>query len=209
MNQEKINLTWTTPNGVSMWNLDQELLLKMKQSGCYRLCLAIESGDQKMLSETIKKPLNLEKVKELMYWINKYRFETDAFFVVGFPNETRQQLMNTFKFANQLKVDNVSFYIATPYPGTELYKTCQEGGYLPKDFSWSNLGVKKATVSTKYFTAQQIEKMVAYYTLKHKISLLWCNPRAFYRKVIRRFFKTPVHFISLTRKLIKRALPEH
>jgi len=206
MLDEKLGLAWTTPNGVAMWSLDKELLLKMKKSGCYRLCLAIESGDQKMLSETIRKPLKLEKVKELLYWINRYRIETDAFFVVGFPHETPEQLNNTFKFAMGLKVDNVSFYIATPYPGTDLFRECEKGGYLPKDFSLEHLGVKKATMNTDYFTASQIEKMVAYYTLKHKISLLWRNPSAFYRKVVKRFFKTPGYFIILTKKLAKRIL---
>lgn len=206
MIEEKLNLAWTTPNGVALWSMDKELLLKMKQSGCYRLCLAIESGDQKMLSETIRKPLNLQKAEELIYWIKKYGIETYAFFVIGFPHETPKQLQNTFEFARRLKVDNVSFYIATPYPGTELYRLCNEEGYLPKDFSLDNLGVKKATISTDYFTREEIEKMVAYHTLKHKLSLLWNNPYAFYRKVIKRFFKTPEYFISLTKKLIKEIL---
>ncbi len=205
MIEEKFNLAWTTPNGVAMWSLDKELLLKMKQSGCYSLSLAIESGDQKMLSETIKKPLNLKKVKELIHWINIYGFVTDAFFVVGFPNETKEQLQNTFKFASELKVDNVSFHIATPYPGTELYEKCLEGAYLPPDFSFDSLGVKKATISTKYFTAREIEKMVAYHTLKHKFNLIWRNPRAFWRKVIKRFLRLQKN-LYLLQKINKKIL---
>ncbi len=203
MIKEKLNLSWTTPNGVAMWSLDKELLIKMKQSGCYKLCLAFESGDQEMLTKTIRKPLDLEKTKDLMRWINELGFETDAFFVVGFPEETPKQLENTFNFAGRLKTDNVSFYIATPYPGTELYTQCKNAGYLPKDFSWESLGVKKATISNKYMSAEKIEKLVAYQTLKHKINLMWRNPYSFYRKVIRRFFKTPKHFIALAKKLIK------
>jgi len=206
MIREKLNLAWTTPNGVALWSLDQELLLKMKESGCYRLCLAIESGDQEFLTKTIKKPLSLEKVKELMYWIKKYKFETDAFFVVGFPDETLEQLKNTFKFAQNLGTDNVSFYLATPYPGTELYENCCKKGYLNNSFSLERLGVKKTSISPKNFTSEELEKMVAYYTLKHKLNLSWKNPRAFYDKVIKRFFKTPGYFIkfatNLTRKVI-------
>ncbi|MFC1667405.1 B12-binding domain-containing radical SAM protein [Candidatus Omnitrophota bacterium] len=206
MVEEKLDLAWTTPNGVAMWALDQELLLKMRKSGCYILCLAIESGDQKMLSETIKKPLNLEKIKKLIHWTNLYGFQTNAFFVVGFPNETKEQLQNTFRFASRLRVDNVSFYIATPYPGTELFRICEQGGYLPKDFSMSDLGVKRATICTKHFTREDLEKMVAWHMLKYKLSLIWHNPRAFYRKVIKRFFKSPRQFLALTKKLIKRIL---
>jgi len=206
MIREKLDLAWTTPNGVALWALDQELLLKMKESGCYGLCLAIESGDQEFLTKTIKKPLNLNKVKELMYWIKKYKFETDAFFVVGFPDETREQLRNTFKFAEKLGTDNVSFYLATPYPGTELYEICRKGGHFSDRFSLEKLGVKKTLISPKNFSAEELEKMVAYYTLKHKLSLCWKNPAAFYRKVIKRLFKTPGHFITLTAKLTKKVI---
>lgn len=206
MVNEKLGLAWTTPNGVSMWNLDPELLAKMKESGCYRLCLAIESGDQKMLTDTIKKPLQLGRVTELLGWINAYGFETDAFFVVGFPEETREQLMNTFAFASRLKVDNVTFYLAAPYPGTELYRICKEGGYLPEAFSWESLGVKKASICSRHLDTGQLEKMVAYYTMKHKLSLLWRNPRSFYKKVVRRFFKTPKQFIALFNSFAKKIL---
>jgi magnesium-protoporphyrin IX monomethyl ester (oxidative) cyclase len=203
MVEEDIGLSWTTPNGVALWALDESLLIKMKESGCYRLCLAIESGDQEFLAQGIRKPLNLEKIKNLIETAGACGFETDAFFVVGFPHETKKQLLNTFAFAEKLKVDNVSFYIATPYPGTELYALCEKGGYLPPDFSFSRLGVKKATCSSPYIAKEELERLVAYYTLKHKISLLWKNPKVFYRKVVRRFFKTPKHFFSLTKKLIR------
>ena len=206
MIQEKLGLAWTTPNGVALWALDQELLSLMKESGCYRLCLAVESGDQKFLSETIRKPLNLEKVKVLTRMIRRLGLETDAFFVVGFPHETKEQMHNTFRFALDLDVDNVSFYIATPYPGTELYEAIRREGRLPEDFSLDRLGVKKAALDTDYFTGSQIEKMVAYYTLKHKVSLLWRNPPVFYRKVIRRFFKTPGFFVSFAKKLLQKLL---
>lgn len=204
MVEEKLNLAWTTPNGVAMWSMDKELLFKMKQSGCYRLCLAIESGDQKMLFETIRKPLNLQKVKELMKWIKAYHFETDAFFVVGFPNETKREIRNTFRFARELKADNASFYIATPYPGTELFDICKKGGHLDKDFCLSSLGVKRASISGKYLTREEVEKMVAWETLKYKLTLIVYNPLAFYRKVIKRFFKTPRYFITLAKNLIKK-----
>jgi magnesium-protoporphyrin IX monomethyl ester (oxidative) cyclase len=204
MVKNRLNISWTTPNGVALWALDQELLEKMKASGCYRLCLAVESGDQEFLSKTIKKPLDLKKVTELVSWMRKIGFETDAFFVVGFPQETRQQLLNTFKFADKLKTDNVSFYLATPYPGTELYKICQNGGYLTKGFALDNLGVKKPSITTTNFSTDELERTIAYYSLKHKIALLWRSPTTFYRKVVKRFFKTPGQFLQLTKKFTSR-----
>ncbi len=200
MIDEKLGLAWSTPNGVALWSLDADLLRLMRQSGCYMLCLAVESGDQKFLNEHIKKPLNLEKVRELAAVVRKLKFDSSAFFVVGFPEETREQLKNTFEFAMKLNMENIGFYIATPYPGTRLYELCFKNGNLSDDFCLSNLGVKKATIIPKHFTREYVEKMVAYYTLRHKISLVWRNPGAFYRKVIRRFFKSPDQVTAMMKK---------
>lgn len=39
MVKDKFNLFWTTPNGVAPWALDEDVLKKMKESGCYRISL--------------------------------------------------------------------------------------------------------------------------------------------------------------------------
>lgn len=200
MVDERLNLAWTTPNGVALWSLDEDILRLMRQSGCYLLCLAVESGDQKFLNEYIKKPLNLNKVRELVRVVKKLGFESSAFFVVGFPEETREQLRHTFDFAAALNLENVGFYIATPYPGTRLYEQCEKGGFLPKDFCLSNLGVKKATIIPAHFTREEVERMVFSYLLWHRISLLWRHPVVFYHKSIRRFFKSPKQGIAILKK---------
>ena len=42
-----LDIKWQTPNGISHWNLNADLLKKMKASGCYRVVFGIESGNQK------------------------------------------------------------------------------------------------------------------------------------------------------------------
>jgi len=206
MIEKRIDIAWSAPNGIALWTLDKELLLKMKKSGCYRLSLPIESGDQKMLSETIGKPLNLNMVKEIMKDIELYRFETCAFFIVGFPNETKEQLKNTFRFANQLRVDSLLFFYAMPYPGTRLYSIYKENNHPSGDFYCNSLRTREAIIYNRHLNAREIEKMIAWQVLKHKIYLLYRNPRAFYRTVVKRFFRTTPYFLYFIKKIIKALL---
>jgi len=62
MIREKLDLTWCTPNGVRADLLDEALINKMKGSGCIRLSIAPEAGDQETLDKIIDKGLDLRKV---------------------------------------------------------------------------------------------------------------------------------------------------
>ncbi|MCG2712070.1 MAG: B12-binding domain-containing radical SAM protein [Candidatus Omnitrophica bacterium] len=203
---EKLDMLWTTPNGVALWAMDEAMLIKMKESGCYRLCLAIESGDQDVLHKIINKPLDLKKTEHIINLAHKYGFETDAFFVIGFPGETKEQIKRTFKFGRRLKVSNVNYYIATPYPGTRLYDLCVDGNYLVKDFKSETLGVKKGVISTPEFTPSELEKMVSKEKLFFYIRLIFKNPKAFYVKVVKRFVQDPAYVMNMFKAIVKKML---
>ena len=202
MISEKLDMLWTTPNGVALWAMDEAMLLKMKEAGCYRLCLAIESGVQEVLHKIINKPLDLEKAEHIIKLAHKYGFETDAFFVIGFPGETKEQIKQTFKFGRGLKVSNINYYIATPYPGTRLYDICVEGNYLVKDFESETLGVKKGVISTPEFTPSELEKMVSSEKLFFYIRLIFKDPKAFYVKVVKRFVQDPAYVMNMFKTIV-------
>ncbi|MFH1063150.1 MAG: cobalamin-dependent protein [Candidatus Omnitrophota bacterium] len=203
---ENLDILWTTPNGVALWAMDEAMLLKMKQSGCYRLCLALESGDQEVLHKIINKPLDLQKAKHLISFAYKQGFETDAFFVIGFPGETKQQIKRTFSFGRGLEVSNVNYYIATPYPGTKLYEQCVKADYLVKDFDPESLGVKKGVIITSEFTPGELEKMVSQEKLLFYVLLLFKNPKAFYVKVIKRFIHDPVYVTNFAKRIFSKII---
>jgi len=92
MMAEDLNLKWDTPNGVAVWTLNEPLIDKMKASGCYRLNFAIESGNQYVLDNIIKKPVDLKKVKPLVNYARKVGLEVGIYLVMGLPQETEKQM---------------------------------------------------------------------------------------------------------------------
>ena len=59
---ERLDIVWTTPNGVRADSLDREILRKIKRSGCEELVIGVESGDQNILNNVIGKKLDLKNV---------------------------------------------------------------------------------------------------------------------------------------------------
>lgn len=131
--KNKLNIKWSTPNGIRADKLDLELLTLMKQAGCIQVKVAPESGSPRVLKNIIKKNLDLKMVEKTVSWCKKIKLSVEAFFVIGFPQETVSDIKKTIKFAKKIRklgCDYCYFFITTPYFGTDLYHHSIANGYL-------------------------------------------------------------------------------
>lgn len=117
-----LNISFSNVAGISAWLADDdEILKKMRLAGFYKITLPIESGNDETL-KIIKKPVDLEQVKRLVVKANKLGYWTGGFFIIGFPRETREKILETVRFAYESNLDFAHFFVAQPYLGTELYE---------------------------------------------------------------------------------------
>ncbi|MBF0289800.1 MAG: radical SAM protein [SAR324 cluster bacterium] len=118
--KRNIKVFWSLPNGVRIDRLDRELIRLMKRSGCYLMALGIESANQRIL-DMVKKRLNQKIVKDMVQEVVDAGIEAWGFFMVGFPGETREEILNTINFGLTLPLTRAQFTKTTPLPGTEMY----------------------------------------------------------------------------------------
>jgi len=158
--ERKYDLSWKCIN-LTVFLLDEEVLELMKKSGCYQITVSIESGDQYVLNNIIKKPVNLEKVPKILELVKSKGIEIIANFVIGFPKETWEQIRTTFAYAEKLPADVINFHIATPLPDTELMEECIEKGFLSKK-DISRTGYTQGIISTEEFTSKELQILRAF-----------------------------------------------
>jgi radical SAM superfamily enzyme YgiQ (UPF0313 family) len=131
-----VNLPWCTPQGTALWRMDEELLDLMASSGCYQVSFAIESGVQRVLTDLIQKPLNLQKTKHLIGYARRLGISVHGFFIIGmppmfgFPGETIDEMHRTFDFAQECEFDSASFFTATPIVGSALLQECMRQKFI-------------------------------------------------------------------------------
>ena len=159
MINKKLNLRWTAPNGISVEKLDRTLLKKMKESGCYALFFAIESGREETLKDIVKKKVPLSRIKSLVKYAKTLGIKVSGFFVVGLPGETKANIKQTFSFAAGLSLNEALFFYATPYPGTPLYTQALNQKLL-KDISYTELYVNHPVMGTGHLCREAVEKLV-------------------------------------------------
>ncbi len=151
-----LDFCWDTPNGVAAFTLNKELIKKMVDAGCYRINLAVESGNQYHLTHNIKKPLKLEKIPPLVDYARSLGCEISMFIVLGVPGETEEMMWDSFRFAARLGIYSPFFSIATPYPGSEMYEICREKGYLKKDETLDDLFLRSFSISTPEWNGEKV-----------------------------------------------------
>jgi len=184
--KRKLDIRWDTPNGVAIATLNEEVLAKMKKSGYYKIVMGIESGSEKTL-RFMRKPVSLEHARKIIGICNKLGIWTWSTFVIGFPNETREEIQKTIDFAKKAGLNFVTFYIAQPYPGTDLCEMYKKEGLLENGIM-INSGVHETQYDTHYFKAKELrdlQKKAYSEFFKYRI-ISYLNPVKFYNEFLNR-----------------------
>jgi radical SAM superfamily enzyme YgiQ (UPF0313 family) len=123
------NIAISFPNGLRGDVMDEELVDKLKQAGTYKINYAIESPVPR-IQKMINKNINLPKLEKIIDYTAKKNIIVFGFFMIGFPTETKEEILETIEYACKSKLDIVKFSMVTPLPGTKLYEMCPEEGTI-------------------------------------------------------------------------------
>ncbi len=195
---KEMHFTWDTPNGIRVDTLTKELLLDCKRSGCTYLIFGIESGNQRVLNDIIDKRLDLDGVSPVASWCKEIHLDTMAFFVIGFPGETKQEMRDTIDFALSLEKRfdvTPSLFIATPLPGTRLKELYLKEVSLKEELTPQELARMTSgafLLGTDRVREDEIKTLIKKFYRGHKLifaynSLIFLirNPRAFLRFIVK------------------------
>ena len=193
---KRFNLHWDTPNGISPWLLNDEIIGKMKASGCYRVNIAIESGNQWVLNNIINKPVKVNDVPELVDTIRRHGMEVGTFLVLGNIGkggtvETLEQIKDSFAFCRKIKVLPFTSLL-TAYPGSEVLEIAEKEGYLIPGFDWDNLIIQNFQLQTPLWTPEQLMELVAREKLKTHWWIMLCFPQKTLQYLVGRLVSEPV-----------------
>ena len=115
----------------SIKHLDEEiidLLLKAYGPGQF-VGIAVETGCP-IMQKRIKKYLDFNRIRDVVRLMKSRNLHVHIHWMVGFPNETIEQIQKTFAFARELRGHSNQFLTVTPYPGTKLFYEAKDAGLL-------------------------------------------------------------------------------
>lgn len=172
-----LKITWSANTRAD--TADFEMAKLMYKSGCRLVSIGVESGSQYMLDK-IGKRIKLDDVRRTVSIFKKAKIRIYNYFVIGLPFETEETVEETIKFAIELDSDFISFYTATPLPGSRFYDYAMEHNLFDKETSFEN---------AYYYPAVNT----------HKLS----RDRVFelHKSAIKRFYLRPLYILKMLSRI--------
>ena len=196
--ERNLGITFAVDSGISIWLTDLSLLKKMKKAGFYSLRFPIETGSKKTL-EYVNKPVDLDYAKKIIDEANILGFWTSSNIIVGFPYETREDVMESIKYAYDSTLDFTSFIIAKPHAGSDMYDTFKKDGLLETKVVRGS-DFYSADYDTHFLKANELQDIVTSASSRwfiHKI-YNYLNPNFFYK-----YFFPKIRTVSDIRYFLK------
>lgn len=173
--KETPGLVWSCLSRID--TIDDERASAMREAGCMRVYLGIESGSDRILM-AYGKEYGVDRVPVAVRTLRRHGFEIGAFFMVGHPEETAEDFEKTARLVRTLDIDYATVGQVVPYPGTSLFDRYRDHVHFslhPYQNEWKSPGRRK-----------QLERWE-----RRFLREMYCRPKALLRHV-GRLIKHPI-----------------
>lgn len=133
--ESDLDITWSANTRAD--TVDEEMIAYMYAAGCRLVSIGVESGSQFILDK-IGKKTTLNDVRDTVKMFKRAGIKIYNYFVIGLPWDDEETIEDTIEFAIELDSDFVSFYTATPLPGTRYFNFIKKNLLFEKDDSLDN-----------------------------------------------------------------------
>jgi len=117
--------------------ISEEKLVRLERAGCRQILYGVESGSQKVL-DAMRKGITVRQVEDAVRMTKRAGIAVFAFFIHGFPGETRETLEETLALIRRCDFDDIGVFPFTPIPGSAVYPVVAEFGDFTEDWERMN-----------------------------------------------------------------------
>jgi len=164
----------------------EDLLRKMREAGFHFAQLGIESTTENRL-KTLKKGAILDQSRRALEYLHKYKIAVAGSFIIGLPDDTREDARRIFRFARDQQIDFPFFAIVTPFPGTEIRKSYLEMGLVDNPHDYRTYNGLTANVHTRHLTRRQLHRLQNRGYLLHALYAILLGNNKYMTDAITRF----------------------
>lgn len=165
-----LKIRWSTDARIDkIIKFPDEYFLLLKKSGCVKLYLGAESGDQDVL-DLIDKRIKVEDTLRVADLLDRHKIIAEFFLIVGFPLNPERDLKKTMEMMRRIKErypnHQATPFLYTPYPGTRLFDIAVEKGLsiprrLEEWVNWTQLAPTVSWIDRRY--ADKVDRLIKFY----------------------------------------------
>jgi radical SAM superfamily enzyme YgiQ (UPF0313 family) len=193
----KLKLSWSCGTGVKY--MSPEILALMKKAGCHTVNVGFESGNQEIL-DRMNKNVTVEQNLKAAEMLHAAGINIFAFFMMGYPGETREQVEDTIRLARKISPFIMMCAMVTPFPGTRLwydlgYDKAEKDDWGARDYNWYHRSSSLSPVPAMELERLRAHAMRSVRTWRYWLRyILGGNPHMLARQVWRMVWTYRIHF---------------
>ncbi len=127
LSEAKLDIRWSCNSRVD--KIKEDLLVTMREAGCWLIAFGVESGSPELLQK-MKKAADMDEARNAMAVCRKVGMKSSIYILIGLPWETEETFEAGVDFAKQLDPDYIEFFYVYPFEGTELRQIVEAEGLL-------------------------------------------------------------------------------
>ena len=132
--KRRLKFKWSTRARLTPF--DDEMASAMEEAGCFRLNVGVESHNPEIL-DYINKKITREEIVRGFEILHRHKFETLAFFIVGYPNQSIEDALGITEFIKEIKPTFILMNTLLALPFSDLYFELIKKGIYKEDH-WRN-----------------------------------------------------------------------
>ena len=119
--------------------INEDLARLLGETGCHMVAFGVESGSERVRGELLYRRYSNDAVIEGAEMLRRNGVEFRTYNIVGFPSETRTEMLETLELNMRIRPEFPWASIYTPYPETALADYSMKNGYLRTDFTFDDV----------------------------------------------------------------------
>jgi anaerobic magnesium-protoporphyrin IX monomethyl ester cyclase len=137
---------------------NEELVAALARAGCRGIRVGLESGNEQLRAEILKRRMSNEEIRRAFALARKYGLETYTCNMLGIPGETAAMIEQTISLNRELQPTDLQFSVFYPYPMTELYDLSMREGLIEKGQFLPSYYERKSVLSLPTLSQQELER---------------------------------------------------
>lgn len=165
--------------------VDDELARLLQQMNVKSVGMGLESGCPAILEYLKGRNISVTDHIKALKILRSYGIKPHVSFIIGSPEESREDILQTLRFIKENRVANFDTYVLTPFPGTPVWDYARAKNLVSEDMNWDILNVNfgehhsNAIILSEKLTREEIYKLYSLFInmkIKAAIKALLKNP---------------------------------
>lgn len=118
--------------------IDEEIIEVLKSMNVNEIAIGLESGSESVLKRIKKGSVTVQQNLVSIELMKKYNINILGYFMIGAPDETMDEIIETFEFIKNSPIDYFSISVMIPFPGTEIWDYAKSRNLVNENMDWDS-----------------------------------------------------------------------